>query len=448
MLALVILIPSAGFVIVKVAGGSEDAASAGLLSMNAVEDGDVLSKDDAFTKREPLGSLALKVALETNGKIPEPVEAQPLPDFLQSGLAWLAQSQSPAGGWGAGSHSRQDIRDPRAVKLDPATTAFTTMAFIRSGNTLKTGKYSENVRKAVEYLLGVVEGSPENHPNVTEIIGTQPQAKLGQYIDATMCAQLFTRILVYEFDDTVLEQRVKDALAKCLRKIESQQQTDGSFKGGSWAGVLQSTMANNALEAADNFSFDVDKKVLDKSREYQSKNVDGNTGSVKTDAAAGVSLYTYSSTSRATAKETREAELLIEDAKERGDLDGDAEVTVENLEKAGVKKDKAERYVAAKKSNEQARRQLQNDKVIAGYGNNGGEEFLSHMMTSESMVITGGDDWDKWNTKMHNLMSKVQNPNGSWSGHHCITSPVFCTSAVVMCLTVDRDKEYLLATNE
>jgi hypothetical protein len=62
------------------------------------------------------------------------------------------------------------------------------------------------------------------------------------------------------------------------------------------------------------------------------------------------------------------------------------------------------------------------------------------MMTSESMVSMGTNAWDQWHSKMTNLLSSVQNPNGSWSGHHCITSPVFCTAAVVLALTADRDQ--------
>ena len=81
---------------------------------------------------------------------------------------------------------------------------------------------------------------------------------------------------------------------------------------------------------------------------------------------------------------------------------------------------------------------------MSGFGNNGGEEFLSYMMTSESMVINGGEKFGKWQTKMVERLEKIQNPNGSWSGHHCITSPVFCTAAVVLTLTVEKDKAMLV----
>ena len=66
------------------------------------------------------------------------------------------------------------------------------------------------------------------------------------------------------------------------------------------------------------------------------------------------------------------------------------------------------------------------------------------MLTSESLLITGGEQWQKWNTKMHERLQKIQSPDGSWTGHHCITSPVFCTAAALQCLTAERDKEQLM----
>lgn len=82
--------------------------------------------------------------------------------------------------------------------------------------------------------------------------------------------------------------------------------------------------------------------------------------------------------------------------------------------------------------------------MLSGFGNNGGEEYMSHMMTSESMVITGSSEWNDWYGKMAGRFEKIQNSNGSWSGHHCITSPVFCTAAVILSLTADRDAHILV----
>ncbi len=87
---------------------------------------------------------------------------------------------------------------------------------------------------------------------------------------------------------------------------------------------------------------------------------------------------------------------------------------------------------------------LNDEALLSGFGSNGGEEFLSYLMSCESLVITGGKQFQEFHDKMHERLAKVQNSDGSWAGHHCITSPVFCTAAVVQCLTTDRDAKVLI----
>jgi hypothetical protein len=110
-----------------------------------------------------------------------------------------------------------------------------------------------------------------------------------------------------------------------------------------------------------------------------------------------------------------------------------------------VAKDYAKAYI----SNNQAAAQMNNEAVLSGFGNNGGEEYLSYMMMSESMVSSGGGkEYDAWYDKMKQRFEKVQNQDNSWSGHHCITSPVFCTAAVILCLTADRNTQAKLVLPE
>jgi hypothetical protein len=131
-------------------------------------------------------------------------------------------------------------------------------------------------------------------------------------------------------------------------------------------------------------------------------------------------------------------DLLESDKSIRLDKIGASDLEIQ-LEKKGMTREEAEVFAEAYVVNRAANERLQDDSVLSGFGNNGGEEFLSYMMTSESMAHTGNTEWDLWHNKMTNLLSSVQNPNGCWSGHHCITSPVFCTAAVVLTMTADRD---------
>ncbi len=385
---------------------------------------------------------------------------QSLPPFMVRALDWLVNAQHPNGGYGAGTHNRQGIRDPHAVGTDPATSALVGMAFIRAGNTLTSGPYAKQVAGVHAYLLDHIEGAVNNSQkggidqgprrlSINSFNGngqTQPQRKLGQYIDATFASQFLTRVLEFVEDGSELKERTISSIAACIKSIQEKQSDDGSMSGGTWAGVLQSSMANSAIEQAKGSGMDVDDAKLKKSRDYQRGNVDVKSGSALGSASAGISLYTYSSTSRATAANTRNARIAMERAQKEGTLGLEETVTVANLIKAGVDAEEAEEWEADFRANEVSAQQLQRDDVLSGFGNNGGEEFISYMMTSEGLVISGGDAWDDWNKKMYARLSKIQNNDGSWSGHHCITSPVFCTAAVIMTLATDRDVQYIAST--
>ena len=84
---------------------------------------------------------------------------------------------------------------------------------------------------------------------------------------------------------------------------------------------------------------------------------------------------------------------------------------------------------------------LGNAGFVAGFGNNGGEEFLSYLNVSESMKAQGGKEWEAWKPKMIATVTGAQNGDGSWAGHHCITGRTFCTSAALLTLLVDRAPE-------
>jgi hypothetical protein len=81
---------------------------------------------------------------------------------------------------------------------------------------------------------------------------------------------------------------------------------------------------------------------------------------------------------------------------------------------------------------------LDDKQFIAGFGSNGGEEFLSYMNLAESLVVKGGDESKRWDSEMTANLNRVQNGDGSWSGHHCITGRTFCTSTALLVLLADR----------
>ncbi|MEO9510553.1 MAG: hypothetical protein ABJX94_02310 [Flavobacteriaceae bacterium] len=366
---------------------------------------------------------------------------------VRDGLQWLSKAQLPSGGYGAGGHSAQHVRDPHAVKADPATTAMVGMALLRSGTTLKKGVHAVNLQNALDYLLKTIEDVNEDGPYITKVRNTQIQTKLGENIDAVLAAQFLSNVLDRDLSG-MDRKRIVRCLDICIARIQDGTDAHGKQKGAGWAGVLQSGMANSALESAQVVGAAVDKEVLERSKKYQKDNYNEEDGSVKTDDGAGIMLYAVSGSVRASAKEARKAKADINKAKAEGKIAADAEVNAEILEEIGYAPGEAQKYGTAYKVYESAKKTAQKDEVMNGFGNNGGEEFLSYLQTGESLVVSKDDDWKKWYDNMSGRILKIQNQDGSWNGHHCITSPVFCTATSLLLLTVEEDIAFLQKIGE
>lgn len=360
------------------------------------------------------------------------------------GLDWIVRAQNKNGGWGAGSHQQQDVLDPHAVAADPATTAMVAMAMLRTGTSLTTGVYAPQLRSALTYLLEATEESPASAYNITTLTSTQIQTKLGANIDVILTAQFFSNILAHTAHDDALTARIQRCLNLCVAKIQRAQDKNGSIAGSGWAGVLQSSFATNALEAAQANGASVDDKALDRAREFQKKNYDAKTGDVNTDMGAGIMLYSVTGSARASAKEARKVKEELARAEKEGKLAPGAPATAENLEKIGYTKDKALKYSTAYEVYESAKVQSQREDVMDGFGNNGGEEFLSYLQTGESLIIGKDQSWKTWYDNISGRILNIQNNDGSWNGHHCITSPVFCTATCLLILSVNNDVEKLV----
>jgi len=318
------------------------------------------------------------------------------------------------------------------------------MALLRTSTTLHSGLYSPQLKRALNYILAEVERADANSNTITDQQGTQIQIKLGQNIDVIMASQFLSNLLSYDDLDAQLRARVKKDLNICISKIQHAQEANGSISGSGWAGVLQSSFATNALESAQAQGATVDNDALNKARDFQKGNYDAKTGDVNTSMGAGVLLYSVTGSARASAKEARKVEEEISKAKRDGRLSQNAPASAESLEKIGYDKDDAMKYSTAYNVYNSAKVQAQRDEVMDGFGSNGGEEFLSYLQTGESMIISKDNTWDNWYNSISGRMLKIQNDDGSWSGHHCITSPVFCTATSLLILSVSNNADKLM----
>jgi len=83
--------------------------------------------------------------------------------------------------------------------------------------------------------------------------------------------------------------------------------------------------------------------------------------------------------------------------------------------------------------------QLSNERFVEGFGSIGGEEFFSYLNVSDGLRGAGGEEWKKWNKQITTKVLALQNNDGTWAGHHCITGRVAVTGAAILNLTVDRE---------
>jgi hypothetical protein len=127
--------------------------------------------------------------------------------------------------------------------------------------------------------------------------------------------------------------------------------------------------------------------------------------------------------------DAEKAKKILEDAKASKPEKDAAKQTVESFEKA----DKANREVQ-----QELAKSVKDQRFVAGFGSNGGEEFLSFLNISEALVLKGGKEWEEWDAKMAAGMQKAQDKDGSWAGHHCITGRTFCTAGALLVLLADR----------
>lgn len=371
-----------------------------------------------------------------------PAEVQ---SSIEQGLNWLGKAQHPSGGYGAGSHARQGVRDPHAVNPDPATTAMVGMALLRTGTTLTSGPYRQQLKGTLEFLIEAVESTPQNAVRITKETGTQIQTKLGSNIDAILTAQYLANMLDYVGYSPVLEARIRKNLETCTEKIAAAQQSDGSISGDGWAGVLQSSLAGNALESAKYQGIAVADEVLEDAQSYQYSNVDAASGEVDVDRGAGIVLYSVSSGARGAARDARSVREAVRRAKDEGQIEEEAEVSVEILQEIGFEPEEALEMNTAYQVYDRAKVTAQDDAVMNGFGNNGGEEFLSFLQTGESLIINKDETWTEWYDNVSGKLVAIQNSDGSWNGHHCITSPVFCTATTLLTLAITNDVEKLVA---
>jgi hypothetical protein len=333
---------------------------------------------------------------------------------VDKGARWLASVQGADGGWGQDGGAASSARPGERLESsgnDVANTAVAALALLQAGK-----QYEPQVERALAFILQRIETSPVEGLAVTDRQGTQIQRKLGPYIDTFLSSMLLSEIDGHA-STPAMNARVRKALLKTVAKIEKHQQSDGSWNiAGGWAPVLGTSMASRSLFEAKNKGVAVNDAVLERAERYT-------VSALKADpspTARGGMAGGLSAASPAAPAEAAGVKLY------------QSAQALEQLSRTTADRAQNARQISAITG------QLADANFVSGYGSMGGEEFFSYLNISDSMKRVGGDAWSKWHTDITKKILDLQNSDGTWAGHHCITGRVAMTSAAILNLTVDR----------
>jgi len=391
-----------------------------------------------------VAALAIGIYAETafSGDRNLPSRKDPVAIAVDQGVKWLVSVQGKDGGWGQDGGETSYIRKSERLESsgnDVANTAVAAEALLHTGNTPTSGPYRDSLRSAVRFILDHVEGSPAEGLAVTNQMGTQIQRKLGPYIDTFLTSKLLAE-LDGNMGSLQSNARVRRSLEKCVAKIEKNQLKDGSWNiAGGWAPILGTSMASQSLYMARQKGVQVQQLALAKVEDYTQKTASsppGSMGAPKAGSGGGVGRATAGGVvggiagrapmaMAALATETAAVAAGVPLYKRAQEL--------EQLSRTESDRVKNAPQIAAIKH------EMADARFATGFGSIGGEEFFSWLNVSDSLRRTGGPEWEHWNADIKARILSMQNGDGTWAGHHCITGRVAVTSAAILTLLADRE---------
>jgi hypothetical protein len=362
------------------------------------------------------------------------VQNDPASIAVEKGLKWLVTVQGKDGGWGQDGGETSYIRQGERLESsgnDVANTAVVAEALLHTGNTPTHGEYHESLQRAVRFILAHVERSPADGLAVTDLNGTQIQRKLGPYIDTFLTSKLLAE-LDGNMGDLQANARVRQSLEKCVAKIEKNQLKDGSWNiAGGWAPILGTSMASQSLYMASTKGVAVPQAAMSRIETYTATTAASPVAGVGGGVAGGVpGRVDAAHASTATGSVAMSAEVSAASA---GVSLYKRAQELEQLSRTPEDRKKNGDQISAIKN------QLSDPRFVTGFGSIGGEEFFSYLNISDSLHRAGGPEWERWNGEMKAKIVKMQNADGTWAGHHCITGRVAVTSAAVLMLVADRE---------
>jgi hypothetical protein len=277
---------------------------------------------------------------------------------IQSGLAWLARSQSADGSFGSSTY-RGNI----------AVTSVAGLAFMSSGSSPGRGPYGAQIDKALAYVM-------EN---------TSPSgfiAVIGASTHGPMYSHGFGTLFLAEAYGMTHRPEIREKLQKAVRLIIDTQNNEGGWRYQPVrrdADLSVTICQINALRAARNAGLFVPKETVDACIRYvkMSQNADGGfrymlQGGASAFPRSAAGVVALQSAGEYDSKEIRDAIAYL--------------------------------------------RQFTRDIKL---GNRYSHYFYGHYYAAQAMWLRGGDDWNEWYPAIRNELIRLQLPSGYWNDSIC-----------------------------
>ncbi len=300
---------------------------------------------------------------------------------IQRGTHWLLGNMRVDGG----------VRPDSKLPPDLGCTAITGLVLLSQGSTPNTGPHRQELTRILHYLLSSVEDLPGDEVPVEA--NTQIQRKIGRYAPLFLMGLFFSQ--VHGEERTQDNESVRAVLVRLVNFISAKQQPDGTWGDNSWAPVLGTVLGWECLRAAASVGVRVNasSKAIGEALLARLRQRNANE-------ASNWMFQFY--------KETASLRVLFslgyEDTPEfRQCMD---------------------RVLALPRSDQRL------------FQNAGGEEYLAFYIVTECALKhqRRHEPSAAWYPFVREKLVRLQNADGSWTGHHCITSRTFCTAAALMTL--------------
>lgn len=308
---------------------------------------------------------------------------------IDRGMAWLLTAMSEDGKVGADIGQWPDL----------SCTAITGLALLAEGNTPHGGKHRQELRRVLESVLTMVERLPRGRRDSLEV--TLVQRKIGANADRFFAALFLSEVLGEAGDD---DEDIRRALDMLVVDITAGQGKDGTWGDESWAPVLGTVMGWESLRSSASSGLKVEASAK----------------------LAGEALLTKLKSS------VNQQESWMHDFYKNAS-------SIRVLYSMGFRNDPV--------FDECLKKTLRfaewEDRPFTEAG---GEEFLGFFLVTECLLQEQSGPARNWYPTVREKIMKVQNADGSWTGHHCITHRTFCTAAAL--LTLQSPNFFLSMSNQ